>query len=225
MKIKLAPSLERADWLNLESEIRKLEEAEVDLLHIDIMDRTFGETILFSPKIVPALKEITHIPLDIHMYVENPEQYFPLLFSCCKNDYINIEIESVKGITKLLTLIRNAECKPAVTVDIGTPICVLEELIPYVDMVNLLIRSSGCPHVELGDQILNKIRKVRKMFDENGRKDVEIAVDGSVSFEDVNILVESGANILVLGTKIVFRPGHTYKENCEQLRLILQVLA
>lgn len=215
MVIKIAPSLERADWLNFERDIHLLEEAGVDLLHLDIMDRTYGETILLSPNLIPAIKKITKIPLDIHLYVSDPLYYFPQLFESCKNDYINIEIEAVQGISKLLTLIKENECLSAVTLDIGTSIQVLEELVPQIDMVNILVRNSGVPLQQLSKQILDKVERVSKMFKAYG-KEIDIEVDGSINFEDAKLLKEKGANIFVLGSKVVFRKGYTFKENCDK---------
>lgn len=116
------------------------------------------------------------------------------------------------------SLVRNAGGRPAVTLNPGTPLSVLEELIPYVDMVNLMIRNFTVPEPKLDSQILDKIARTRKMLDEHGRQDVSIEVDGSLTFNDARQVVKQGADILVLGTKTAFRPGHTYAENCRELR-------
>jgi ribulose-phosphate 3-epimerase len=220
--IRLAPSMERADWMNLEHEVRELEKAGVELLHVDIMDRTYGETILLSPNLVPMLKKTTRIPLDVHMYVSEPEAYFPLLFKTLDAaDYINLEVEAPRSLHKLLTEIRVAGIRRAVTLEIATPLNCLDELLDDVDMVNLLIRSGGTPHEPLTPLVLDKISRVRKLFADRGRE-VDIEVDGSVTFEDAVSLKQHGANVFVLGTKVIFRKDHTYTDSCRKLRDLLQ---
>ncbi len=218
LKIRLVPSIERADWLALGSELRKLEEAKADLLHIDILDTSYGDTILMSPKLIPAICAATAIPLDIHISVGRPAHLLDALLPYCKNSYIDIQIETTMQITSLLKRVRNAGGKPAVTLNPGTSLSLLEELVPYVDMVNLMIRTFSVPEPELDRQILDKITRTRRMFDEHGRRDVSIEVDGSLNFNDARQVVQQGADVLVLGTKTAFRPGHTYAENCQELR-------
>lgn len=221
-KIKFAPSLERADWLNLEQEIHALEQAGADMLHLDIMDRTYGETILFSPRIIPAIKQITNLPLDIHMYVSDPKVYFDEMFQCLNaHDYINLEMEAVQDLAKLMQLIREGGSIPAISIDIQTPVYMLEELVPYVDMVNVIIRSAGCRYQPIREHILEKIAQIRKLF-LSQHKQFELEVDGSINFKDSVLLVEQGADILVLGTKVIFRKDLTYKESCQKLRSCLE---
>lgn len=218
MRIKLAPSLARADTLNLESELRRLEKAKVDLIHIDITDTTYSDTIWLSPEILPAVHKVTGLPLDVHLLVGDPERLFPSILPCCRGDYVCVQLETVRDAARLLTLIRNAGCIPALAVGVGTPLSALEELLPYFDMVNLIVRCIGCPAQALSRQMLDKIGRMRRMLDEGGRPEAEIEVDGSIDYTDSLLTVERGANILVLGTKVVFRPGHSYLENCDELR-------
>ena len=220
--MKLAPSMERADWLNLETEIKELEKADVDLLHIDIMDRTYGSRILLSPNLVPMIKKVTNLPVDVHMYVTEPEVYFETLFSVMdNNDYINFQFEAPRNISRLLTLVKNAGIKTAVTLEIATPVEALNEIREQIDMVNLLIRPDGCPHLPLTQSILEKISKVKSYFKEKGLN-VEVEVDGSVTYDDALDLKKYGSDILVLGSKVVFRKGHSYKENCDEMRKLLK---
>lgn len=221
--IKIAPSLERADWLNLKKEIHELEGAGVDILHLDIMDRTYGDTILFSPKILPCIKAITDMPLDVHMYVEEPSVYFEEMFSCLESsDYINIELEAVHGIASLMQKIAYAGCIPAVSIDIQTPVCMLEELVPYVNMVNVILRNAGAPHQRLHEQTLCKMDAIKELFAKQG-KHVELEVDGSIDFDDLDALAAHGADIFVLGSKIIFRKDFTYEQSCQEFRERLQI--
>lgn len=222
MDIKLAPSLARADMLNFEAEIHKLEEAHVDLIHLDITDATYSDTILLSPEILPAIHKITDIPLDIHITVSEPERILPVVLPYCHGDYVCIQVETAEEICKLLKAIKSAGGIPAVAINPCTPLCMPEELTPYVGMVNLIVRSIGYSTLNLNEHILNKIARTRKILNENGNPDAEIEVDGSIDYQDARLTTARGANILVLGTKVVFRPGYTYTENCEELRVSLQ---
>jgi ribulose-phosphate 3-epimerase len=222
--LKISPSMERCDWLNMEHEVHSLEEAGVDFLHLDIMDRTYGHSILLSPKIIPMLKEVTKIPLDIHMFVTEPEYFLPAIMEVCDpNDYITIQLEAVVRPAHTLALIRDNGLRAGIVTETGTPTAMIEPLLPYADMVNLIIRDPGIKIRDLNPQILKKIRETRRLMDENGMETADLSVDGSIRFEDVDILMEAGANMLVLGSKIVFRKGFTYQENCEELRKRLKL--
>jgi ribulose-phosphate 3-epimerase len=226
MQIKIAPSIARTDLLNLEQEIHNLEKAKVDLIHIDITDTSYSKTIWLSPALLPAIHRITNIPLDVHILIDDPEKIFSAILPYCKkNDYVCVQLETTKDAAKLLNMIRNAGCIPALAVNVGTPENILDALVPYADMVNIIVRCIGCPAKELNKRTLDKIQNIRRLFDDNGRPEVEIEVDGSIGYDDAVLTVEKGANILVLGTKIAFRPGHTYLENCNELRDRLKILS
>lgn len=214
--IYIAPSIERADWLNFEDEIRKLEAAKVDILHIDIMDRTYGNTILLSPEIIPKIKKVTTVPLDIHLYVAEPEVYFPMLFDCCKDDYISLEIEAVNEVSRLLALIKSNGCKPAVSLELGTPLCFIEPILEQVEMVNLLVRNSGFTNIELSKAVLDRVAEVKEMT-QSIQEDILLEVDGSINFKDTAALVSHGADVIVYGTKVIFREKITYQESMAEL--------
>lgn len=196
MKVKLAPSLARADLLNLETEIHRLEEAKVDLIHIDILDTTYCDSILLSPEILPAIRKMTDIPLDIHVMIEEPERIFTALLPHCRDNYVCFQAEAVKDICKLLRIVKGAGGKPAVALNPCTPLSILEDTIPYIEMVNLIVRSAGCPLTDLNQHILDKIIRTRRLLDENDNPNVEIEVDGSIDYKDAKLTVDRGANIL-----------------------------
>lgn len=216
-KIKLAPSLARADLLNLEMEIHRLQEAKVDLIHIDISDTTYCDTILLSPEILPAIRKITDLPLDIHVMIEDPERILPAILPHCQDNYVCFQVETVKDICKFLRTVKGAGGKPAVALNPCTPLSILEDIIPYIEMVNLIVRSPGCPLKDLNQHILDKIVRTHRLLEELNNPNIEIEVDGSIDYKDAKLTVARGANILVLGTKVIFR-GNDYAENCQKLR-------
>jgi len=221
MKVKLAPSLARGDLLNLEKEIHRLEEANVDLIHIDISDTSYCDTILLSPELLPAILKVTNIPLDIHVMLKEPERILPALQPYCRNNYVSFQVEMAKDIYKLLRAVKDAGGKPAVALNPCTSLNIIEDVVPYIDMVNLIVRSAGCPITDLNEHILNKIVRTRKLLYEHNRPNVEIEVDGSIDFKDAKLTVARGSNILVLGTRVIFR-NRDYTESCEKLLACLR---
>ena len=220
--LKLSPSMERCDWLNMERDIRSLEEAKVDYLHIDIMDMTYGHSILLSPNLVPMIKKVTDIPLDIHFFLKDTDYFLPQIMEVCdEKDYITVQMESIFRPAGTLARIKDHGLRAGVVLEIGSPVCMLENLLPHVDMVNLMIRDPGIQMKDLNPTILKKIRDTRALMDAHGMEEADLSVDGSIRYQDVPILMEAGANMMVLGSKVVFRPGHTYAENCAELREML----
>jgi len=219
MKDLLSPSIMCADLLNLEKEIRLLIEAKVELIHFDIMDTTFTNQTMLPLRMIPLIKKITNIPLDIHVMIDKPERILETLLPYCENNYVEIHVESTKEIGSIFQQIRAAGGKPAAVLNSGTPITVLEELLPHIDMVNLILGNAGfCPRQPLDDQLLQKIAKVRKMLDDHNRSDVVLEVDGAVSFETAKLTKKAGANSFVLGTSSVYKDGLSVVEQCNSLR-------
>lgn len=219
MKDMLSPSIMCADLLNLERQIRLLEEAGVDLIHFDIMDTTFTTTTMLPPAMVPAMRKITDIPLDIHVMIDRPERILDTLLPCCDGNYVAFHVETTKELGSILQQVKSAGGKPAVALNSATPVCTLEELIPHIDLVNLILGNAGMgPRQPLDEQLLGKVAKVRGMLDRAGRSDVVLEVDGGVSFETARRTKERGANSFVLGTSSVYQSGTSVVERCRALR-------
>ncbi len=217
--LKISPSMERCDWMNMEQEVRRLEEAEVDFLHLDIMDMTYGHSILLSPHLIPRLKQATDTPLDIHIFVRQAERFLPEIMEVCdERDYITIQLEASVRPAHTLALIQERGLRSGIVLEIGTPAAALEQLLPFTDMVNLIIRDPGIPVRDLNPLLVKKIQDTRALMDACGMEECDLAVDGSIRFDDVPILLEAGANMLVVGSRIVFREGASYKESCDRLR-------
>ena len=223
MKIMLSPSIMCADLLNMGEQIRLLEEAKVDLIHFDIMDTTFTTTTMLPPMMIPAIKKITDIPVDIHVMIDKPERILDTLLPLSKGNYVSIHVETTKEAESIIQQIRSAGGKPAVALNSATPVSTLEELIPHVDMVNLILGNAGIgPRQPLDDQLLKKVEKVRKMFDDAGCRDAIVEVDGGVSFETAHRTWQKGANAFVLGTSSIYMQGKSVVEQCANLRKYLQ---
>lgn len=221
MKIRLAPSIARGDLMNMEREIRKLEEVGIELIHFDLMDTTYdvyGSQIMLPTDMIPMIKKITSMQLDIHLLVSYPERLFEALLPHCAGSYVVIQAEVCGyNMAKLLKKIQNAGGLPGLAINIGTPIYVIEEALPYIHMVNLLIREGFESAAPLNTHILDKVARTRSYLNEHNGAHISIEVDGSIGMEETRLLVDKGADILVLGTKTIFRQNRSYADNTQDI--------
>lgn len=225
MKIRLAPSIARADLLHMGDEIHKLEVAGVELLHYDMMDTSYqhyGTELQLPTDMVPQLRRFTDIPLDIHLMVARPDQLAETVLPHSAGCFVSFQPEVCPYTTSLLKTIERAGALPGLAINIGTPLSVVAEAAPYLRLVNILLRDQSESGAPIHPHVMHKIAECRRLLDSMGRSDVSIEVDGSIRMEEVRPLAEAGADILVLGTKTVFRPGKSYAENCAEMRALLE---
>ena len=218
---KISPSLMCADFFNLAEELRKLEEGGIELLHIDIMDGEFVPNYTLGTDFVKKLHAATRIPLDIHMMVKNPENKLQW-FEIKEGDYVSVHIESSTHIQRTLATIHQMGGKTMLALNPGTPISVLEDLLPDIDAVLIMTVNPGFAGQKLIPQTLEKITRLRKYLDEKGYGHVEIEVDGNVSFENAEKMNRAGANIFVAGTSSIYAKSGTFEENIKQLRAAIE---
>ena len=217
----VSPSLMCVDLMNVQRDIEALDKAGVDYYHVDMMDNHFVPNITLSTDFIKALKKITKTPLDIHMMIENPEQTIPNLSCCDENDIICIHYESTIHPQKALAAVREMGVKAGLAINPATPICVLEDLLPDIDMVLCMTVNPGFAGQKLIPATLNKITRIRKMLNESGYPDTLIEVDGNVSFENAVKMHEAGADIYVAGTSSAFARTGPLEENLNKLRQII----
>lgn len=219
--IKISPSILAADFANLEDEIKRLGKS-ADLLHLDIMDGQFVPNISFGIPVVSAIKKITQIPLDVHLMIENPENFIDQ-FADSGAEIITVHYEGNNHLHRLLEQIRNKGCIPFVSINPHTTVEVLEDILPVADGVLVMSVNPG-----FGGQIfirntLKKIERLNKIKKGKGL-DFEISVDGGVNSENAVELVRAGATILVAGS-FIFKnknPQQTILELKESLIKELQ---
>ena len=214
MKKKISPSVMCADFFDLKNCIRQFEESKIDMLHVDIMDGSF------VPNFVKILKANTAIPLDIHLMVENPESKLDW-FQLSADDYVAVHCESTPHIHKAVAAVKNKGCRALAALNPGTPICALENITDDIDGVLVMTVDPGFAGQKLIPSALEKIKKLREYLDERGYENIEIEVDGNVSFHNAALMNEMGANIFVSGTSGVFSKDGTIKENIAKLRGII----
>ncbi len=200
-KIKVAPSILSADFVRLGEEIRAVEEAGADIIHVDVMDGHFVPNITIGPLIVEAARRSTKLPLDVHLMITNPEQYIAD-FAKAGADSITVHVETAFHLNRLVQSIKEHKgVKAAVSLNPATTLASLDYILPDVDMVLVMSVNPGFGGQAFISSALDKIAKLRKRIDELGRA-TEIEVDGGVKPENAASIIEAGADILVAGSAV-----------------------
>lgn len=198
--VKIAPSILSADFSRLLEHVKEVEEAGVDYLHIDVMDGHFVPNISFGAPVMKSLKGKTNLFMDVHLMIENPDQYIGD-FVDAGADLINVHIEACTHIHRTIQLIKSYGVKAAVTLNPGTPLVTIEEILPQIDMVLLMSVNPGFGGQSYIEATTDKIRRLKAMIDSKGLT-CDIQVDGGINLNNVKEVVEAGANIFVAGSAI-----------------------
>lgn len=196
----VSASILSADFANLEKEIKAVEKAGADWLHLDIMDGAYVPNITFGAPVVKALRKHTAIPFDVHLMIERPANFIDD-FIDAGADIITVHYEADKHIQRTLSYIKSCGKKAGVSLNPSTPVSMLEEILPYTDMVLIMSVNPGFPAQTLIETSYNKISKLKKMADEL-KQDLIIEVDGGVNGNTVAKLASSGMNAAVAGSYI-----------------------
>jgi len=214
---KISPSIMCADFRNLENAIKKLKEAKVEYLHFDIMDGHFVPNFTLGPDILKSIREITNIPFDIHLMVQNAENYLEL-FDIRPGDIVSVHVESTKHLQRLLQKIKQLEAKVAVALNPATSIYMIEDVLEDLNIVLVMTVNPGFAGQKLVPATLKKIVRLDKYLQEKGFGHIEIEVDGNVSYENAKKMRTAGADIFVGGTSSIFIKGKSIVENIKKLR-------
>jgi len=205
METRIAPSILSADFSKLGEDIRIVEEGGADWLHVDVMDGHFVPNITIGPLVVAAIKPHTKLPLDVHLMIENPDQYIPE-FVKAGADIISVHVEATPHLHRTLQLIRSLGAKASVALNPHTPLSMIENVLTDLDMVLLMTVNPGFGGQKFITNVLPKIRTLRQMLDAQDLQHVEIEVDGGVNVETSKLVREAGANVLVAGNAIYNAP-------------------
>ena len=205
-KGKLSVSMMCADLLNIEHDVRLLEQNKVDYLHIDIMDAAFVPNLTFGPDFVNVLRKKTSIPFDIHLLMEHPRVIVRSL-DIKEDDIVTIHSECKESIMENVAFIKQRGARFGLALNPDTSIEEVKKYLPYVDVILLMLIVPGFAGSMMIHGMMEKVGQTRKYLDELGFDNIEISVDGSVSCERAKYMRGLGASIFVGGTGGVFRKG------------------
>ncbi|MFH1683934.1 MAG: ribulose-phosphate 3-epimerase [Candidatus Margulisiibacteriota bacterium] len=214
LETRIAPSILSADFGNLEAEIKKVEKAGADLIHVDVMDGHFVPNITIGPLVVKAARKCTKLPLDVHLMIENPDKYIPD-FAKAGADIITIHAEASKNLDEDIELINQNNVKPGVVVNPDTPIESIFHVLDKVAMVLIMSVNPGFEGQKFMPEVLPKIKKLRAEISKR-RLNVDIEVDGGINIETAPQVVKAGANVLVAGSAIFY--AKDYKAVIKKLK-------
>lgn len=212
--IKIAPSILSADFSKLGDEIRAVEQAGADWIHIDVMDGNFVPNITIGPAVVESLRKVTELPLDVHLMIQNPDQFIGE-FASAGADIISVHVESCPHLHRTVQLIKEQDIKAGVVLNPATAVFHLDEIIEEVDMVLLMSVNPGFGGQKFIPHVMDKVQLLRQTLDESG-VDIDIEVDGGIKTDNAGNLKKAGANVLVAGSAI-FNSGD-YKGAIQSLR-------
>jgi ribulose-phosphate 3-epimerase len=200
MPIRIAPSILSADFGRLADEVRAVEAAGADWIHVDVMDGRFVPNITIGPLVVEAVRKVTRMPIDAHLMIVEPERYVEA-FAKAGADLISVHAEVSPHLHRTIQAIRAAGARPSVALNPSTPLDCLEYVLGDVDMVLLMTVNPGFGGQSYIPAVTEKVRRLRRMADERGQE-LEIQVDGGVRASTVGEVARAGANVLVAGTAV-----------------------
>lgn len=198
--IKIAPSILSADFSQLGDEIKKVEAAGADMIHIDVMDGHFVPNLTFGPPVIAALRKVTQLPFDVHLMVKNPQDLIDP-FVKAGADIITLHAETSPHLHRLIQNVKELGVKVAVALNPSTPLSTIEEILDELDMILIMSVNPGFGGQKFISSALNKIERLRTLLNERDLA-ADIQVDGGINEGTAAQVVAAGANILVAGSAI-----------------------
>ena len=196
----LAPSILSADFGRLAEEVRAVERAGADWIHVDVMDGHFVPNITIGPDVVKAVRKATALPVDVHLMITDPDAYLEA-FVAAGADWLGVHVEACRHLHRTVQRIRELGAKASVAVNPATPLCLVDPILEHVDMVLLMTVNPGFGGQQFIGSVVSKIRQLRRWIDDRSLK-VLIQVDGGVCVDTVDILVECGVDVFVAGSAV-----------------------
>lgn len=213
--IKIAPSILSADFSKLGEEVVRLHEAGADFIHIDVMDGKFVPNITFGMPVIKAIRNKTNKVFDVHLMIDNPQSYIDE-FIAAGADIITLHYEAEKHLDRAISYIKSKGVKAAVALNPATPTFVLKDIIGNLDMVLIMSVNPGFGGQKFIPYSINKIKEVKEMAIAANNSDILIQVDGGIDKNNVQGVIDAGANVIVAGSA-VFGDGNI-EANIKALR-------
>ena len=202
---RLAPSILSADFANLGEDIKAVDLAGADIIHVDVMDGLFVPSISFGMPVIKSIRKVTEKPFDVHLMINEPIRYIDDFIEAGA-DWITIHVEACEDVEATLKKIKDAGVRPAISLNPGTDV---EKIIPYLEMVEMVLVMSVNPGFggqKLIPETLEKVRKLRKLIDERALR-CDIEIDGGINLDNVEGIVKDGADIIVAGSAVFKDPA------------------
>lgn len=210
----IAPSILSADFSRLGEEIKLVEEAGADWIHIDVMDGRFVPNITIGPVVVKSIRKVTKLPFDVHLMIVEPEKYIED-FVKAGADIVTVHAEATNHLHRLVENIKMLGVKAGVSINPATSLSTIEEILPFIDMVLVMSVNPGFGGQKFIETSLQKIRRLKEMINNVGR-DILIEVDGGVNDSNAKLLRDAGCDVLVAGSYIF--GSDNYKEKIDSLK-------
>ena len=214
---KIAPSILSADFNRLGEEILAVEDAGVDLIHVDVMDGHFVPNITIGPPVVASIKKTARVPLDVHLMIDDPDKYIQS-FADAGSDIITVHAEATVHLHRTVHLIRTLGAKAGVALNPATPLANVEQVIGDIDLLLIMTVNPGFGGQKFIESMLPKIRDARDMIDRVS-PDVLLEVDGGITLQNIATVKEAGIDIFVAGSSI-FLSGN-YGQTIKKMKAIL----
>ncbi len=212
----LAPSILAADFGRLAEEVRAVDQGGADLIHIDVMDGHFVPNLTIGPGVVKALRPHTRLLFDVHLMIDNPEQYIDA-FAAAGSDIITVHVEATVHLHRLVQRIREHGLKAGVSLNPATPVSLLEDIIADLNLVLVMTVNPGFGGQQLIPGALKKVTALRRLVDDR-RLPVMIEVDGGINEETIASAEAAGAHIFVAGSAVFNAPGGDYAAAISRLK-------
>lgn len=196
----VSPSLLAADFGNLEKDVLMVNKSQADWLHLDIMDGLFVPNISFGFPVIECVRKVAEKPLDVHLMIVDPDRYLARFRDTGAN-ILTVQYEACMHLQRTVTEIHNLGMKAGVALNPHTPVSLLKNILPFIDMVLIMTVNPGFGRQSFIMESYNKITELRKMIDAGGYN-VMIEVDGGIDTKNAAKLIESGVNVLVAGNSV-----------------------
>lgn len=207
-----------SDLIDLKETVRIFEQEGIEYLHIDVMDGTFVPNFGLGVDYIRGLRRLTDIPLDLHLMIKDPEYKFRWI-GIKPEDIVSVHYESTFQVQRALDFLEPYKCKRFLAINPATPVSSLEEVLDYIDGINLLMVNPGFAGQKIVPSTLKKASKVMELLKREGREDIVVEVDGNITPENARKLYDVGARVFVAGTSSLFRGNLAeYASNIENLR-------
>ena len=215
-KIQISPSILSADFSQLGNEIKRLEDAGADLIHVDVMDGHFVPNLTIGPPVIKALKKDCSIKFDVHLMISPVHKYIEA-YSDAGADIITIHPEATKDLSASISKIKELKKKVGVSLNPETKVSVIKDYLNQIDLVLVMSVNPGFGGQKFMPEVLDKIKELKNIQKEENI-DFDIEIDGGINFENSKIAVAAGANILVSGTTIFKSNNGNIKKNIDLLK-------